>query len=250
LLGELVETTAGKWITHPPTDAQTATASALVRCWWATKPASATAADTPRGPAVHSEAAFEAADGIATVPAFGSWGGDAAEAAKQASEQLRKDLDVHGSEALAVAKAAQRAADDMEQVKSDLAQLEADAAGDGFEVDRASSTVMPGPAMQGNMIDLIAAEAKREELQARLNAILGEAARVDEELARAINWPPALSRSPIPRMTTVGVEDNRHSEVAASVRYGPEGYPSPPSSVWSRSVSAVSWATTDSSSHF
>jgi hypothetical protein len=112
---------------------------------------------------VHSEAAFEAADGIATVPAFGSWGGDAAEAAKQASEQLRKDLDVHGSEALAVAKAAQRAADDMEQVKSDLAQLEADAAGDGFEVDRASSTVMPGPAMQGNMIDLIAAEAKTED---------------------------------------------------------------------------------------
>jgi hypothetical protein len=156
---------------------------------------------------VHSEAAFEAADDIATVPAFGSWGGDAAEAAKQASEQLRKDLDVHGSEALAVAKAAQRAADDMEQVKSDLAQLEADAADDGFEVDRASSTVMPGPAMQGNMIDLIAAEAKREELQARLNAILWEAARVDEELARAINWPPELSRSPKRRMTTVGVED-------------------------------------------
>src|SRR6185436_3847085 len=34
------------------------------------------------------------------------------------------------------------------------------------------------------------------------------------------------------------------------VRYGPEGYPSPPSSAWSRSVSAVSWAITDSSSHF
>ena len=129
------------------------------------------------------------------MPSFGSWGGDAAEAAKQANERLRKDLDAHGNGALAVARAAQTAADDMQQVKSDLAHLEADAAGAGFEVDRASSTVMPGPAMQGNMIDLIAAEAKRE-LQARLNAILAEAARVDEELARAINM--ATGAEPIP----------------------------------------------------
>jgi hypothetical protein len=143
-----------------------------------------------------AEAAFEAADGIATLPAFGSWGGDAAEAAKTANEQLRKDLDAQGNEALAVAKAAQRAADDMEQVKSDLAQLEADAAGAGFEIDRASNTVMPGPALQGSMVDLIAAEGKREELQARLTAILAEAVRVDEELAQAINM--ATGATPIP----------------------------------------------------
>jgi hypothetical protein len=48
-----------------------------------------------------AEAAFEAADGIAALPAFGSWGGVAAEAAKNANEQLRKDLDAHGNEALA-----------------------------------------------------------------------------------------------------------------------------------------------------
>jgi hypothetical protein len=143
-----------------------------------------------------AEAAFEAADGIATLPAFGSWGGDAAEAAKTANEQLRKDLDAQGNEALAVAKAAKRAADDMEQVKSDLAQLEADAGGAGFEIDRASNTVMPGPALQGSMVDLIAAEGKREELQARLTAILAEAVRVDEELAQAINM--ATGATPIP----------------------------------------------------
>lgn len=143
-----------------------------------------------------AEAAFEAADGIATLPALGSWGGDAAEAAKHANEQLRKDLDAHGNEALAVAKAAQVAADDMEQVKSDLAQLEADAADAGFEIDRASSQVMPGPALQASMVDLIAAEAKREELQGRLTAILAEAVRVDEELARAINM--ATGATPIP----------------------------------------------------
>jgi hypothetical protein len=143
-----------------------------------------------------AEAAFEAADGIATLPAFGSWGGDAAEAAKNANEQLRKDLDAQGNEALAVAKAAQRAADDMQQVKSDLAQLEADVAAAGFEIDRASNTVMPGPALQGSTVDQIAAEAKREALQARLTAILSEAVRVDEELARAINM--ATGATPIP----------------------------------------------------
>jgi hypothetical protein len=143
-----------------------------------------------------AEAAFEAADGISTLPAFGSWGGDAAEAAKQANEQLRKDLDAQGNEALAVAKAAEVAAENMQQVKSDLAQLEADAAGAGFEINRASSTVMPGAAMQGNMIDLITAEATRDELQARLNAILAEAARVHDELARAINM--ATGAEPIP----------------------------------------------------
>lgn len=143
-----------------------------------------------------AEAAFEAANGISTLPAFGTWGGDAAEAAKQANEQLRKDLDAHGQEALAVAKAAQRAADDMQQVKNNLAQLEADAAGAGFEIDRASNTVMPGPALQGSMVDQLAKEAEREALQARLAAILAEAVRVDEELARAINM--ATGATPIP----------------------------------------------------
>lgn len=143
-----------------------------------------------------AEAAFEAADGISTLPAFGTWGGDAAEAAKQANEQLRKDLDAHGQEALAVAKAARTAADDMQQVKNNLAQLEADTAGAGFEIDRASNTVMPGPALQGSMVDQIAKEAEREALQARLAAILAEAVRVDEELARAINM--ATGATPIP----------------------------------------------------
>ena len=34
VLGELVRTTAGKWITHPPAPARTATAWAPARCSW------------------------------------------------------------------------------------------------------------------------------------------------------------------------------------------------------------------------
>ena len=143
-----------------------------------------------------AEAAFEAADGIAELPAFGSWGGDAAEAAKEANEQMRKDLDAHGNEAIAVAQAAEAAADRIQQVKNDLAQLEADVAAAGFEIDPASNTVMPGPALEGNMVDLIAAEAEREALQARLNAVLAEAVSADEGLARAINM--ATGAEPVP----------------------------------------------------
>lgn len=147
-----------------------------------------------------AEAAFEAADGIATLPAFGTWGGVAAEAAKNANEQLRKDLDAHGNEALAVAKAARTAADDMQQVKNDLAQLEADAFKGGYQIDPATSRVMPGPNPKAPMIIAIAEMA---ELQARLDKILADAVRVDNELAAAINM--ATGSSPIPDMP----HDNR-----------------------------------------
>ncbi|WP_060937558.1 alpha/beta hydrolase, partial [Mycolicibacterium chlorophenolicum] len=133
-----------------------------------------------------AEAAFEAADGIAELPAFGTWGGEASEAAKESIGQVRKDLDAHGNEALAVAQAARKAADDVEAVKSRLTQLRADATSAGFEIDPISNQVLLGPALEANMVEALAAEATRQELQARVTAILAEAARVDQELASAI----------------------------------------------------------------
>ena len=152
-----------------------------------------------------AEAAFEAADGIAELPAFGTWGGDASEAAADAIGQTRKDLDAHGQEALAVAQAASKAADGIDAVKSSLAQLRNDAVGAGFEVEPIGCQVLPGPALQANMVELIAAEATRQELQARLVGILAEAAGVDQELARAIAM--ATGAEPIP--------DGPHSNDAA-----------------------------------
>lgn len=143
-----------------------------------------------------AEAAFLAADGITQLPAFGTWGGDAAEAAKGANEQLRKDLDAHGNEAIAVAQAAEAAADRIDQVKNDLAALEADIAAAGFEIDPARNAVMPGPGMEWDMVDMLAREAEREALQARLHAVLAEAVSADEELARAINM--ATGAEPFP----------------------------------------------------
>lgn len=141
-----------------------------------------------------AEAAREAANGIAELPAFGSWGGDASEAAKDAIGRTRADLDAHGNESLAVAKAAGTAADDIEQVKSRLSQLRNEADRLGMIVDPVTNSIEPGPGAAG--ADPMEIALKQMQLQPELDAIIAEAARVDQELARAINM--AIGESPIP----------------------------------------------------
>ncbi|MDT5196167.1 MAG: hypothetical protein QOH20_2921 [Mycobacterium sp.] len=140
-----------------------------------------------------AEAAREAANGIAELPAFGSWGGEASEAARDAIGRTRRDLDAHGNEALEVARAASVAADDVEQVKSRLAQLRSEADRLGMVVDTVSNTVEPGPGSAG--ADPMEVMLKQMRLQPDLDAILAEAARVDQELARAVNM--AIGEAPI-----------------------------------------------------
>ena len=141
-----------------------------------------------------AEAAFEAADGIAELPAFGSWGGDASAVAKAAVDGVRKDLDAHGQEALAVAQAAGRAADEVEQVKTDLAQLRAEAESLGMVVDPVTNTIEPGPGAAGS--DPMEVMLKQMQLQPRLDAILADAVRADQELSQAIAM--ATGDAPIP----------------------------------------------------
>jgi len=141
-----------------------------------------------------AEAAFEAADGVSNLPAFDTWGGAASDAAREAIGKTRKDLDAHGNEALAVARAASSAADDVEQVKSDLAKLRSDAHRLGMVVDPVGNTVEPGPAdTRAAPMEIV---LKQMQLQKRLDTILADAARVDAELARAIDM--AIGNEPIP----------------------------------------------------
>jgi hypothetical protein len=139
-----------------------------------------------------AQAAFDAADGLANLPAFTSWGGESAAAAKEAIGQTRKDLDAHGNEALAVANAARSAADNIERIKAELASLKADAESLGMEIDPVSGTVLPGPKIR----DPMEAELKQAQLQPRLNKIVTEANLVDMALANAINM--AGGKTPIP----------------------------------------------------
>ena len=104
----------------------------------------------------HAQAAQDAANGLVTLPAFSTWGGVAAEAAKEAIGKTRRDLDAHGQEALAVANAARTAADEIEQIKSELATVKADAESLGMEIDSATGQVLPGRSIRDPMEALAA----------------------------------------------------------------------------------------------
>jgi hypothetical protein len=140
-----------------------------------------------------AQAAADAANGLATLPAFTTWGGVAAEAARDAIGKTRRDLDAHGQEALAVANAARKAADEIERIKLELATLKADAASLGMEIDSVSGRVLAGPKVRGNPMEVLLKEAQ---LQPRLDKIVAEANLVDGALANAINM--ADGKTPIP----------------------------------------------------
>jgi hypothetical protein len=158
-----------------------------------------------------AEAAQEAANGIAQLPAFGTWGGDASQAAKESIGQTRKDLDAHGNETLAVARAADRAADDIEALKGKLANLRNRAHQLGMELDAASNTFVPAAGSNITEADAAVAEA---ELQPQLTALLAEAAAIDDELAQTINM--ATGKTPIPQTgPPVGPEGLTPTQVAS-----------------------------------
>ncbi len=165
-----------------------------------------------------AEVAFEAADGLSELPVFGSWGGDAAAAAREAIGETRKDLDAHGNESLAVAHAAHKAADGIDKVKADLQAVEDEAANHGLQIDAAGGRVLPGSTIEGSVLDLLAVQNKMEELQARLDAIVAEAASVDDDLAQAIQM--ATGAEPIP--------DAPHESRPEIIRALYEGMPEDP----------------------
>ena len=141
-----------------------------------------------------AEAAFEAADGIAELPVFGTWGGAASDAAKHAVGVTRMDLDAHGNEAMVVARAASKAADEIQQVKDDLAALRAEAQSLGMAIDSATSSVVAGPGAAG--APPMEIELKIAQLQPKLTAILAEAAAADAALTQAITM--ATGDAPLP----------------------------------------------------
>lgn len=140
-----------------------------------------------------AQAVQDAADGIAELPAFTTWGGEAAEAAKTAIAKTRADLQAHGAEALAVANAARTAADEIERIKSELASVKADAAALGMEIDPVSGRVVAGPGFAGDPMELM---LKQQQLQPRVDKLIGEANLVDMALANAIDTASGATMIP------------------------------------------------------
>lgn len=127
-------------------------------------------------------ATLEASRQLSTLAVFDTWEGATAEARKRTNASIRQDIDAHGNECFAVARAAGKAADDIENVQSELRTLRADATALHMTIDAVSNKIVPAEKMPP-----MEAEIAEIQLQPRLDKILTEANAVDAELAAAIN---------------------------------------------------------------
>lgn len=152
-----------------------------------------------------AEVTFEASRQLAALSIFANSGGKTAEAAAHHNAGIRRDLDAHGNEALAVARAADRAADGIVKVQSELAALRHAAAAAELTIDALINRVVPIPGLRSTEAQWARTLAKQTELQAELDAIMAEANAVDEELASAVNMADGDARPsrPIPARRSV-----------------------------------------------
>jgi hypothetical protein len=146
------------------------------------------------------QATLEASRQLGSLAVFDTWEGVTAEARKHTNASIRQDLDAHGNESLAVARAADKAADDIEHVQSELRTLRHDAAELHMTIDPLTNRVVASSTFNGPPMEALVAEMQ---LQPRLDAIVAEANAVDADLATAINM--ADGDAPIP----AGPHDNR-----------------------------------------
>jgi hypothetical protein len=150
--------------------------------------------------AARAEATLEAARQLNSLAVFDDWQGVTAEARRHANASIRFDLDAHGNESLAVARAAGKAADDIAHVQSELRMLRRDAAELQMAIDASTNAVVPSSNFTGPPVAALIAEMQ---LQRRLDTIVAEADSADRELAGAIDI--ADGDRPLPP----GPHDNR-----------------------------------------
>lgn len=147
------------------------------------------------------QATLEASRQLRSLAVFDTWQGATAEARQHQNAQIRQDLDAHGDEALAVARAADKAADGIENVQSRLHRLRADAAQLQMTVDAQSNKVVPSSTFNGPPVQAVIAE---RQLQPRLDEIIAEADGVDTELASALNMADGDTAIPADAGPAVG----------------------------------------------
>jgi hypothetical protein len=169
---------------------------------------------------------------------FGTWGGDAAEAARAATTQTSRDLELDANEAAAVAAAANRAAADIESVHRKLRNVQQVVASAGMAIDPVTNRVAPAP---GSSMPKHEAALKFLEFQPEVDAIVAEANAVDDELAQAINLAAGRTSTTAPSGPGVAGEEVPQFDTPAGVRPGTgywtvdrsESYSAPVQGVWS-----------------
>jgi hypothetical protein len=146
-----------------------------------------------------AQSTFSVSRELSTLRVFDTWEGEAAKAAHHSIALTRQDLDAHGREVLAVARAAETAADGIERVQQGLRQLEVDAEAHGLEIDPGSNRIVPIPHSRHGRREM---QAAIPGLQGRLDGLITEANTIDAALATAIDMAdgdmplPASAPSP------------------------------------------------------
>ncbi|ORM37155.1 hypothetical protein [Williamsia sp. 1135] len=118
---------------------------------------------------------------------FQSWGGESARAASNSADQLRRDLDSHGNQLVAVAAAVSTAQIDVENLKSSLARVRGEIAATGFEIDPSDKVFHPNPPPLSSVREHVAINGYQHNFQKLVEAIKRDAERIDRELAAVID---------------------------------------------------------------
>ncbi len=153
-----------------------------------------------------AESASAVSAALGQLPAVESWGGLAARAARVAIAVTQLALDAHAEESRAVARAADRAAEDVERLKSRLRRLDDDAHAAHLIVDRVTGTVIPDTEFQGDSAEFVTAA---DPIRTGLSGILADATAIDDELARAISANAIGIPEPKAAVAATGPEDRR-----------------------------------------
>ena len=148
-----------------------------------------------------------------------TWQGDAAKAAKDSAGKTHGNITSHGREAWKVAAAARDCYDEGVALKTAARQVQADADARGFRIDPVFGTVTDSKPLNLRGLaddDKQAYYAEIKAFQARVNAVIADAERFDDDLAAAINAADgAIPLKPVGEGDNVNLADRRANQVAA-----------------------------------
>ena len=129
----------------------------------------------------------EAAETLRNLSVFGTWKGEAGEAAQQAINQSATTLSLSQKEAFLVALGAGKAAADVRKVKNDLqALLDYANAAPHVQIDLATNSVIPPDTTGMTEEQVEALRTKTAEVENKMTAVLAAADEADADLARVL----------------------------------------------------------------
>ncbi|MBJ7291331.1 hypothetical protein [Williamsia sp.] len=148
-----------------------------------------------------------------------TWEGDAAKAAKDSAGKTHGNIAAHGREAWKIAAAARDCYDEGVALKAAARQVQADADANKLTIDPVWNTVTdPNPPNMRGWVneDKASYYAQIKAIQLRVNKVIADAERFDDDLAAAINAADgSLPLTPKGEGGNVNLADRRANQVAA-----------------------------------